>query len=136
MTFVIEKVSEQDIEKFGLREINERFWKGNGDYHWVIDRERDVYLRYLCHGDRDTPYRNDFSFYWKGTLLTIRLEKRGEGVRGGKGSTTWSWGGWQLPESLASHREEIIANIKEALIAYKDNGMYSTIADHTACFTF
>ena len=136
MTFVNEKVSEQEIEKYGLREVNEKFWKGDGDYNWTIDRERDIYLRFLCRGDRDTPYRNDFSFYWKGTLLTIRFEKHGEGVRDGKGSTTWTFGGWQLPEHLAAHRKEIIADLKDALTTYKDYGINSTIADHAAYFDF
>jgi hypothetical protein len=136
MAFVNEKVPEQDIDKYGMREINKKHWVGDCCYEWTIDKEKDIFLRYLRHGDRDTPYRNDFSFYWKGTQLTIRFEKHGEGMRGGKGSTTWEFGGWQPPENLKPHLKEIIADLKEALTVYKDFGIGSTIADHTAYFDF
>ena len=141
MTFVNEEVPEQDIEKYGLRAINKQFLKGDFDYRWTIDRQRNIYLRWM-HSNREEPSENEFSFYWKGTLLKIRLKSRGEGVRGGKGSTTWaivprlgSTSLW-LPEELASKREEIIADLKDALRAFKDFGLGSTIADHTAYFEF
>jgi len=116
MTFVNEEVPKQDIEKYGLREINKKFLIGDFEYEWT--------------------------FYWKGILLTIRLKRRGEGVRGGKGSTTWamqpSMGSTSLwlPKELESKREEIIADLKDALRAFKDFGLGSTIADHTAYFEF
>jgi hypothetical protein len=141
MTFVNEEVPKQDIEKYGLREINKKFLIGDFEYEWTIDRERDIYLRWMCY-DPEEPSENDFSFYWKGILLTIRLKRRGEGVRGGKGSTTWamqpSMGSTSLwlPKELESKREEIIADLKDALRAFKDFGLGSTIADHTAYFEF
>lgn len=106
MTFVNEKVPEQDIDKYGLREINEKHRIADYGYTWVIDRKRDIFLRYLCHGDRDDRFRHDFSFYWKGNLLLLRFLKDGEGVRDGKGSSTWTWIAGPLPEHLAAHREE------------------------------
>jgi hypothetical protein len=136
MTFVIEKVPELVIEKYGMREINKKLQAGDFDYEWVIDRERDVFLRHVRRGDRDRPQLHYFSLYWKGTLISICLEKHGEGTRGGKGSTTWSWADGKIPEQLTSRRQEILADLKEALVAYKDFGSYSTIADHTAHFKF
>lgn len=137
MGFINEEVPEQDIEKYGLRSINKKFLVGDFGYEWTIDRERDIYLRWMrC--DREEPSETDFSFYWKGILLKIRLKRRGEGVRGGKGSTTWKLlnSPLSLPDELESNREEIIADLKEALRAFKDFGIDSAIVDHTAYFEF
>jgi hypothetical protein len=41
-----------------------------------------------------------------------------------------------LPESLAVHRPEILADLKEALIAFKDLGELSSSTSHTATFNF
>jgi hypothetical protein len=134
VSFIAEKVSDVDIEKYGLREINKREWKADCEYEWVVDRERDIYLRFISRGDRDEPYRTDFNLHWKGHVLWIRLEKHAEGKRGGKGSTIWEFWGWQLPNILMTEKEEIINALKEALVAYKDNGTYSCIADHATYF--
>lgn len=135
MAFVNERVPEQDIDKYGLRTINEKYLKGDFDYRWTIDRTRDIYLRWMTY-DREDIGRNDFSFYWKGSLIPVRLYRQGHGVRGGTGCTTWKFAGWWLPEELTLQRDQIIADLKEALIAYKDAGIGSTIAEHTAYFEF
>lgn len=141
MAFVNEEVPEQDIEQYGLRTVNKQFLVGDFAYEWTIDRKRDIYLRWIRR-DREAPAETDFSYYWRGALLKIRLKARGEGVRGGKGSTTWStvpglsgiplW----LPLELESKREEIIVDLKDALRAFKDFGLDSAIAEHTAYFEF
>lgn len=136
MAFVVEKVAEQEIDKYGMREINQKYRAGDSGYHWVIDRERNIFLRRVTTGDRERPYLSYFTFSWKGTLIPIILEKHGEGVRGGKGSTTWSWANGRIPEQLMAQKDEILADLREALIAFKDAGIYSTIVDHTAYFTF
>jgi hypothetical protein len=141
MGFTNEFISEEDNKKYGISEINKKTNKANIGCDWTIDRERNIYLRWMTY-DREMSGRNDFTFYWKGTLFNIALKRDGDGVRGGKGWTTWSiWKFFgknylQLPVELESHREEIIADLKAALIIFKDFGMRSSIADHTANFEF
>lgn len=135
MAFVNEMVPEKDVEKYGLRAINKKYLKGDFDYRWTIDRARDIYLRWMTYDPEDIG-RAEFSFYWKGSLISIRLYGRAEGVRGGKGSTTWKFGAWDLPDVLAQYKTEIIDDLKEALVAYKDFGVGSVIVDHTAYFDF
>lgn len=57
---------------------------------------------------------------------------------GGRGEPGWShwrlvWlnGSNGLPEPLKPHRREILADLKEALLAYKDFGAYSTNTDYS-----
>lgn len=141
MTFINEKVSEQDIEKYGLREINKQFVRGDISYYWTIDRDRNIYLRDMG-GNWQEPEQQRFSFFWKGHLLRIELDRSGGGSFGGKGSTTWKlregsvrqniW----LPDDLEAQRDCITEDLKEALITFKDNGYFSTVAEHTVQFLF
>jgi hypothetical protein len=134
MSFVLEKVPEADIDKYGLRGINKQAGKANASYDWVMDRERDIYLRFLSR-DRESPHLSDFNLYWKGTRVWLRLEKHGEGELHGAGTTTWTFWGWTPPLELKPEFPAMIEALKEALILYKDNGVYSSIAEHTAIFT-
>lgn len=141
MTFINEKVTEQDIEKYGLREINKQFVKGDLSYYWTIDRDRNIYLRDMG-GNWQEPQQQHFSFFWKGSLIRIEIDRNGGGAFGGKGSTTWSLRAdsdrkdiW-LPTELEAQRNDITEDLKEALVAYKDNGFFSSVAEHTAQFLF
>lgn len=135
MAFVNERVPDQDVQKYGMRAVNARYGKGDFDYRWTVDRDRDIYLRWMTY-DREDIGRNEFSFFWKGALIPVRLYGKGEGVRGGKGSTTWKFGGWTLPDALKSQTSQVVADLKEALVAFKDAGVGSVITDHTAYFDF
>lgn len=141
MAFVNEIISDDDLQKYGIAEINDRECVATYQCKWTRDRERDIYLRWM-RADRDQPGRNEFMFYWKGTIFPVVLKREGEGVRGGKGSNTWSiWKNndgdrlW-LPPELEVSRKDVINDLKEALVAYKDFGLLSVIVDHTAKFTF
>jgi hypothetical protein len=141
MTFVNEKISEVDRQKYGITEINKKECTSDYKPEWTRDHERDIYLRWM-NSERDQPGRTNFTFYWKGTLFPVTLKRAGDGVRGGMGWNTWSIWAFsnrnylQIPSQLECHREEIVLNLKEALTAFKDFGTHSAIADHTAQFTF
>ncbi|MDR1076495.1 MAG: hypothetical protein LBL59_09430 [Xanthomonadaceae bacterium] len=134
MRFVNEFIPEEDVEKYGLEAIDENFIiGGTNSRQWTIDRERDIYLRNVARGGGNEPeIRNQWkwTFYWHGNLINIRLDLLDGG--GGRGKPGWShwkliWvnGSHGLPEHLHKYREEILADLKEALIAYKGSGVYS-----------
>lgn len=145
MAFVNERISAEDAAKFGIDEINKHFFFGPGDvYLWTIDREKNVYFRWMC-SDRDEMTEQEISFYWKGALFHIDFKVTGGGGKtadGWKGWTHWSWNGMRRPNNpndqaiLDQHRQEILADLKEALTAYKDIGIYSKMVEHTATFDF
>jgi hypothetical protein len=140
MAFINERISEEDLENYQIAEIDSRNHKANFESEWTRDREKDIYLRWMSF-ERE-PFYDNFCFYWNGTLLDIRLKRQEIGVRGGKGSTTWSmypWGGHKtfwLPETIEKSREEIVKDLKEALTIFKDFGLGSTISEHTVIFEF
>lgn len=50
---------------------------GTNARDWVIDRDRDSYLRNVAHGGGAEPElrsRTIWSFQWRGSLLTLRLD--------------------------------------------------------------
>ena len=140
MKFINEKISEANIEKYGLREINIKTLKGDGGYYWTINEEKNIYLRYLGYHPHDLG-EIQYSYFWKNALFDMRARSRGEGIRGGKGSTTWEYVALfplnnEAEMALTSTRDEVYADLKQVLTAYKDFGVFSAIAEHTAYFTF
>jgi hypothetical protein len=137
MAFVNEYVPEEDVKKYGLERINLQYRKTDIRYRWTIDRKRDVYLRWLGGGREEFCDQQDFTLYWKGTLIFVRLRViDAGGERGGEGWTRWALQFLNCPEELQAKRSEIIADLKEALTAYKGSGVSSTFTKYTATFEF
>lgn len=136
MGYVNEFASDEDVRKYGLEAINKRFRKVDVKYGWTIDREKNVYLRWLHSGREDECDENKFLLCWEGELLIAELKRKGDGVRGGPGWTHWSMINMNLPSSLEKHRQEILKELKQALAAFKDFGARSVTTEHTATFDF
>lgn len=139
MAFIYERIPEADIVAFGLREIDKQFPMAVAS-RWVTDRERNIYLRYMTY-DREQPSHKNFSFFWKGMLLSLRLGSEGQGLDGDKWQTTWSWLG--MHELVAdakcefeAHRTAILEDLKDALRAYRDGSLSPAYSAHIAQFDF
>lgn len=141
MGFVNEFIPEEDVEKYGLKAIDEKFVVGGTEARdWTIDRERNIYIRNVANGgssDPDIRNQTKWSFYWHGYTLYLRLDLIAGG--GGRGEPGWShwklvWlndgGNCGLTTDLKEEKEQILADLKEALVAYKDFGIYSTNTDY------
>ena len=136
MAFVNEFVPEDDVKKYGLEEIDQQYLRSCFHPEWTFDRERDIYLREVQSGREEFANKHGFTLYWKGALMFVQLTRKGGGVRGGEGWAEWTLLGIHIPDALQAKKAEIIADLKAALSAYKDFGMYSATTIHTATFTF
>lgn len=142
MGFKNEKISEEDIQKYGIREINKRVNKSDVNSEWTIDIDRDIYLRWM-RNDREMQGRSDFNFYWKGTLFDISLKRcvtgDGKGLGGSSTWAIWAYNGrpdlW-LPETIEKYRKEIVADLKDALVTFGEFGTYSKISNYSIHFEF
>ena len=139
MAFIYERIQEADIVAYDLREIDKQFPMAVAS-RWVIDRERNIYLRYMTY-DREQPSHKNFSFFWKGILLSLRLSSEGQSLDGDKWQTIWGWLGMHELEADASrefetHRAAIIADLKDALRAYRDGSLSPAYSAHIAQFDF
>ena len=142
MALVNELIPDADVEKYAIKEINKRFVVGaTSSRHWTIDRERDIYLRCVARGRHEARHESTWTFYWHGELMTVCLENlEAGGQRGGAG-----WSHYKLvdcykkrffiPEHLLDRRDEIIADLKEALVAYKDGGIYASTTSYSITLT-
>lgn len=140
MAFVNEFIPPEDVEKYHLAEIDKRFVVGGTNARdWTIDRERDIYLRNVANGgggDPDIRNQTTWTLYWRGDLLVLRLDLLdGHGGRGEPGWSHWLLvrlrGSSGLPAHLKAQKEQILDILKEALVAYKDFGVYSTNTDYS-----
>jgi hypothetical protein len=138
MSFVREKISDEDIVAYGLKEINDDFFVvgfGNG---WVIDRSRNIYLRWMRYY-REERSKAQFTFLWNDVLLDLDLVySHSPDDATFERKTTWALA--HIPLALAPelevHREQILKNLREVLIAYGSFGMSSTSTNHEAEFKF
>ncbi len=138
MAFKNEYVPAGDVKKFGLEDINRKHRKVDvdGHYSWTVDRERDIYLRWMSTDKETAALEQEFVFYWKGTLLVVRLSHRRGAEKGGKITTIWTLHSLSLPASLQADKQTVIEDLKAALREYKTGGVYSKIAYHQAEFEF
>ncbi|WP_443190348.1 hypothetical protein [Pseudomonas indica] len=136
MGFVNEFMSAEDIKKYGIEEINRRFLKSNYAPTWTVDRQRNIYLRQVASGREEFAGQKDYTFYWRGEMVVVRLDKSGGGVRGGEGWCHYKMLRLDLPEVLKDQCQEVLDDLKEALIAYQDAGVDSVTTKHTATFDF
>lgn len=134
MTFVNEFISAEDVEKYNLKAIDERFVVGGTNARdWTVDRGRNVYLRNVAMGAGAEPeLRNQtiWTLHWQGDLLTLRLDLlAGTGGPGEQGWSHWKlvWlnGSNGFPQHLKQHKAQIIDDLKAALTAYEGAGIYS-----------
>lgn len=137
MTFVRETIPEADIVAYGLREINDDLFVvgfGNG---WVIDRARNIYLRWI-RLDKENPSIMLFNFFWKGELLELELISRSPMDATFESSTTWALAhpSLDLPPALESYRSQILQDLRDSLVAYGSFGMSSPSTEHHATIAF
>ncbi len=136
MSFVLEEIPQEDIAQYGLQEINDAMVVvgfGNG---WVIDRERNIYLRWIRF---DQEYRSEmkFTFFWKGSLLELAIEANLTGEGTTSRSIIWRMNySLILPAELEPHRIELLQDLRDALRAYKNFGVDSSSTRFEAKFEF
>lgn len=123
MTFVLEKVVDAEIDSNGLREINKKFHFNESTYEWIIDRAKNVYLRYMGM-DWQNPQVTYFSFCWKGREMRLDLEMDADRMSDGTVVVKWNAinrktpGVLPLKTELEPFRAELTKDLKEALSAY------------------
>ena len=79
MAFVNEYISDEDVEKYGIRQLRDElhfYHVTREQWDWTIDRERDVYLVQIHHLGRDLE-PEDWLLYEKGRYCALMLHRGG-----------------------------------------------------------
>jgi hypothetical protein len=95
---------------------------------WVIDRERDMYLRYMSNGGHDDFESHTFTFYWRGILMAINPIIWVHSPNPNTTLIRWSMASNKLrtgrplpaPPALCNQDPELWADIREALTVYSN----------------
>ena len=143
MAFVNEMISEDDKKKYGLEKVDEWLKKTGKSRQrdWTIDHEREIYLRVIKWGREEFSHHSTWHFYWRGQLLTVCLELLDAGGKpGGHGWANFKLvdcykQGFFVPDHLLDRRNEVVADLRDALTAYADGGIYSATTSHETTLT-
>ena len=125
MTFVNEYISQEDIEKYHLDELEKKHHIPV--YSWTIDRERDNFLIYEGSGRKEASQMNFFFFYHKGEIskhtiwrFVDRLSKTIE----------WKIQRYGEPEFESIEQEryykQLHDDLKEAIRTYRLDGVVAS----------
>lgn len=145
MAFVNEYVSEEDIEKYNLKEIWLNFRPGRKKeipsyfrFSWTVDKERNVFFIPAYSGKEEFSDRVNCIFSWKGVLLDVTLQ----GVSGwldyenGRGEKQWGLINIKKPKGFLVPDVDIISVLKEALLAFGCDGVTTPMKDLRISFVF
>lgn len=138
MAFVNEYISEEDFDKFGLRELD--FGVSPPaipgahvkSRHWTIDRERNIYLRKFSAGrDLEDSHLIGWTFCWKGELLWfVRTRIDRLVAENGQERVHTKIAHLHIPAHLELYQDEILRDIQEAFETYAGGGVLGAAPDY------
>lgn len=136
MSFINEKVSKQNHEKYGLAKLDSHFQYPDNYSQWTIDYDHDVFL-YSVHGGRpDTGGQYSYHYlYLNGHYLqfdkrylehaeeendwTAHVQIKWLALAGKHGSMPEP-----LPADLQAEKDKILSYIKQGLLTYGTGGLF------------
>lgn len=133
MGFFNERISSEDANEYNLSEIDKKFVVGGTrSRSWTIGRERNMYIRIVSQGREDIGHQTTWTFFWGGELLVVELDNIStDGEPGGRRQGHKKLRKLVIPKHLEVRRQDILNDLKEALTAYKDGGVYATASEYS-----
>jgi len=122
MGFVNEYISEENIKKYHIADIDRQFFNSSFKPQWTIDKDKQVYLRLVGSGREEFATHKTFSFYWQDALHVLRLEQRV--LHSQDGSSSLHYEILNNPQEAAGH-PTMLSLLKEALEVYQGGGVHS-----------
>ena len=132
MGFVNERMSQDDVKKYDIENIDKMFvYGGTMSRSWTRDRERDIYLRQVARGREETHSESSWTFYWGGKLIVLRIQNiETTGPVGGARTGHKKLLNVDIPEELRAKKSSIIEDLKSALVEYADGGVRRTASSY------
>lgn len=131
MAFVYERISNEDIKKYQVGKYDKKSWQAPDISEWMIDRERDIYVRnvynYCDRDDGGYTGIQDWVLYWGGELVEFQMQLVGTNRGAGEGENWVHWKLLSLPLSsnLENCRAQIIHDLKEAFAIRRKGNLRS-----------
>jgi hypothetical protein len=128
VAFVNEYISAEDRQAYGIEAIDQNFVTGGtNSRQWTIDRARDIYLRMVTRGREEVAHQSTWTLYWHGELIVVDLSLVATSISSDRqsGSARYQLRRLRLPPYLDEQRDEVMSDLRKALLAYKDGGVYA-----------
>lgn len=135
MTFINEYISIQDIEKYQIKAVDKSFLKDEEHPQWTIDRDRDIYLRYISNEREELSNRLTYYFFWKGSPIVVTIDAYTNNI-GSELHWHYELRKIDIPPLSISSKDHIIDDLKEALKTHGVRGVYSNNRKFTVNFDF
>lgn len=120
MTFVNEIISEEDYEKYNLKQLDKRLPWSSPTRCWTINRDENIWIRdYYTPIDRDEGCISGatiYDYWWKGTPLVVEAtksivsDKIQDGIR--YRINLYDIVSLTMPETLNEKQQEIISDLR------------------------
>lgn len=145
MAFINEYISEEDIKKYGIREIWDQFHPFSKNdmnllkkHSWTVDKERDVFFIPAKSGREEKSSQVIAILWWKGAYLSVTLANVGGHYDhvNKKGDKRWQLIDVWRPAGFEVSDEDIIPVLKEALVKYGFSGIAIPVENYTVNFAF
>jgi hypothetical protein len=145
MAFINEYISEEDIQKYGIRQEWDKFHPFSKNdlnllkkHSWTVDKERDVFFIAATSGREELSNQVTCILWWKGVYLSVTLshEEGGLDYQKSQGNVVWQLLNIWKPKDFIVPDVEIIPVLKEALIVYRYAGIRIPIDDYKVEFKF
>ncbi|MDO9091860.1 MAG: hypothetical protein Q8R98_12160 [Rubrivivax sp.] len=128
MTFVNERIAEEDSKKYGLDQIDARWaFGGTSSRQWTVDQERQIRMRQVSHRVEFGYVSSEigWTIHWGNQVIDVRTITVSRETIGSHRHIVYRLLSLEVPASLGVAREEVIAAFREALLVYGDGGIYS-----------
>jgi hypothetical protein len=145
MGFVNEFASEDDIKKYQLKELWDKYHPFRGPsegfrYDWTVDRENAVYCIRIATGHEEFGNRVTFILSIRGKRYEIKLDAVGEGGAGDLSARpfrkVWAFVRVESGFQGDNERAAVLETLKEALSVYGFAGALRQIPDTIISFQF
>lgn len=136
MSYMNEYISEENQMKHHIQALYGRYGMTSPRPQWTINHETESFLCFMRGGREDYQSLVDFAFSYKGEIVELRFDIRAGGVYKGTGWIKYRKVFIKIPADLIAEEAHIVSEIKQALIEYKDGGIYSKATTYDAGFYF
>ena len=131
MTFINEYVSDEDVKKYKLQEMWDRYHPFNKDvtgfrYTWTIDQEKEVFFIPVLSGREEYSNRKECIFYWQGIELEVTLTEQVLSS-GNKLGVRWCLVSIRKPDGKKISDQEILSTLRDALRVYGYRGIWRQV---------
>ena len=146
MAFANEYISDEDVEKYGIRQLRDELhanYATREHWEWTRDWERDAYLMRLRNLGRDLE-PEVWLLYEKDRYCAVMLHREGGSMKLSERPyrILWHFDGfdeawpWKCPVPPKEEQPQVIQLLKEALTVYSLNGVWGQVPDTIVSFTF